>query len=303
MSSLKFLFASFLLAFPIFSTFAQSTAPVTDLYLVEIDQDGDAYNFTTPVNLTNREGYDNQPAFSPDGTFILYSSMRDDNQTDIYKYDLESMRSEPWCQTPYSEYSPTYMPGDLRVSVVRVEKDSTQRVWSFTNDGMEPYLEYQEIKGVGYHAWGNHNRILATFLVTDPPMIRMFENDEFEPIFESKNVGRSMHKIPNREAISFVDKEVNKAEGGWMIREVDLTNRDVKDIISTLEGQEDYCWGPDGTLWMPSGLTLYKYHPDKDSYWVPVRTFNEFENMSFYRVAMNRKGTHMVLVSSIPKSK
>ena len=38
----------------------------TDIYLVDLTRD-DNVRFGTPVNVTNRAGYDNQPSFTPDG--------------------------------------------------------------------------------------------------------------------------------------------------------------------------------------------------------------------------------------------
>lgn len=278
---------------------AQTAPPVTDLYWVEMDQAGGQVQLGIPENLTKRHGYDNQPMFLPDGTSILYASMREDGQTDIRQMNLETRESYFWCETEESEYSPTLMPSGQRISVVRVEMDSTQRVWSFTLDGKEPQVEYPEVKGVGYHCWGEFDRMFATFIVGEPVKFHVFENDEPEPSFELEEIGRSIHPIPNRHAVSFVDKGIDQAEDGWMIREVDLATKEVKDIITTLEGKEDYCWGPDGTIWMPSGKAIYKFHPDQDNYWVKIADFPELTDINgFYRIAVNQAGTGMILVST-----
>lgn len=57
----------------------------TDIYLTSFEIKNNKYTFSDPINFTNREGYDNQPSFTPDGKEILYVSQRND-QTDIYKY-------------------------------------------------------------------------------------------------------------------------------------------------------------------------------------------------------------------------
>ena len=44
----------------------------------------------TPVNITHRPGYDNQPSFTPDSRAILFTSTHEDAQSDIYRYDIAS---------------------------------------------------------------------------------------------------------------------------------------------------------------------------------------------------------------------
>ena len=61
--------------------------------------------------------------------------------------------------TPESEYSATVMPGGKRFSVIRVERDSTQRLWSFALDGSDPRVVLEPLKPVGYHAWIDPNNL------------------------------------------------------------------------------------------------------------------------------------------------
>ena len=51
-------------------------APSTDVYVGDLGAAG-ALTVGNLRNVTDREGYDNQPAFLPDGTGILYTSGRD----------------------------------------------------------------------------------------------------------------------------------------------------------------------------------------------------------------------------------
>ena len=69
-----------------FAIYAQDKMPDTDIYLLNIKSSKDAFSFSDPINITDRPGYDNQPAFLPDGSGILYTSIHDDGQADIYEY-------------------------------------------------------------------------------------------------------------------------------------------------------------------------------------------------------------------------
>jgi Tol biopolymer transport system component len=71
----------------------QSGAPGTDIFLAGIRIDRGRIgriSLETPVNFTNRPGYDNQPSFTPDGRAILFTSIRDGKQADTYRYTLKT---------------------------------------------------------------------------------------------------------------------------------------------------------------------------------------------------------------------
>ena len=76
------------------------TPPSTDIYLVTLSEDG----VSAPAPVTNRDGYDNQPHFTADGSSILYTSRWGD-QTEIYRYNLAQKMSAKVTDTPESEYS------------------------------------------------------------------------------------------------------------------------------------------------------------------------------------------------------
>src|SRR5881394_3042302 len=102
--------------------------PSTDIFLAPLSIEDGRPVIGSPVNVTNRPGYDNQPSFTPDGHALLFTSIHDDGQSDIYRYDLATKEITRVTNTPESEYSATVMPGNQRFSVVRVEMDSTQRL-------------------------------------------------------------------------------------------------------------------------------------------------------------------------------
>ncbi|MDX1675452.1 MAG: hypothetical protein R3314_11715, partial [Longimicrobiales bacterium] len=141
----------------------------TDIYLLPLDrqEDGRLVAAGEPRPVTDRDGYDNQPHFTPDGR-LLYTSIRD-GQADTYLYDPATGETTRVTTTPESEYSPTPIPGSDRFSVVRVEADSTQRLWSFAPDGSRPRLVLEDVAPVGYHAWSDDR--VALFVLGDPPTL------------------------------------------------------------------------------------------------------------------------------------
>src|SRR5437870_10330194 len=105
--------------------------PGTDIYVASLTRAAGGLEVGEPLNVTARPGYDNQPAFSPDGKTLYYTSYRG-GQSDIFRYELGSRTTAQVTATPESEYSPTVMSDGKHLSVIRVERDSTQRLWAFT---------------------------------------------------------------------------------------------------------------------------------------------------------------------------
>src|SRR5206468_3714365 len=103
--------------------------PSTDIYLYRLSRSLVPFRQRL-INITNRPGYDNQPSF--DGPAILYTSIRN-GQADIYRF--EDGIHAPVTSTPESEYSAALTPDGNAITVVRVERDSTQRLWRFPKDG------------------------------------------------------------------------------------------------------------------------------------------------------------------------
>jgi hypothetical protein len=149
-SSMKFTFNSRLRAAALLLLVAPlpaqtQTAPMPpvateDIFVVDVRLARGKLEFGQPANITNRAGYDNQPSFLPDGQSLLYTSQRENDQTDIYRYDFKTKQSTRLTSTDEGEYSPTVMPGGKFFSVIRVERDKTQRLWKFPLAGCEPSL-------------------------------------------------------------------------------------------------------------------------------------------------------------------
>src|SRR4051812_44166465 len=78
--------------------------PSTDIFLAPLSIEDGHPVIGNPINVTNRPGYDNQPSFTPDGHALLFTSIHDDGQSDIYRYDLATKEITRVTTTPESEY-------------------------------------------------------------------------------------------------------------------------------------------------------------------------------------------------------
>ncbi len=200
------------------------------------------------------QGYDNQPHFTSDGRSLLYTSQRN-GQTDIYRYDLNEKTTTPMAVTPEGEYSATSMPNGNGYSVIRQDADSLQRIWAFDADGSNARVILEEIHPVGYHAWGDEHTI-AMFVLGDPVTLQVADTQTGMVETIETNIGRSLHRIPGKHAVSFVHKET---EDRWVIKALDLETNTINVLTETRPGAEDYAWTPDGKIVMGEGASLYAW--------------------------------------------
>ncbi|MBC8155315.1 MAG: PD40 domain-containing protein, partial [Bacteroidetes bacterium] len=190
-----------------------------------------------PVNITQRKGYDNQPSFTPDGKSLLFTSIREDGQADSYRYNLRQRTTTQLTRTPESEYSPVVTPDRTHFSVIRVEKDQTQRLWKFplSSGKGEPMLVLEKVKPVGYHCWLSADS-LALFVLGTPNTLQLVRVSTGDTVRVEESIGRSLHRIPGKNAVSFVHK---RTPTDWEINQLDLQTRRITLIARALEGSED----------------------------------------------------------------
>jgi hypothetical protein len=265
---------------PLANSFRQPPAPApaaappdTEIFLASFSVGG------TPVvgpgrNISNSPGYDNQPSFTPDGRGILFTSIRGGGtQTDIYRYDVASGAIARVTDTPESEYSATVTPDGEHISVIRVEADSTQRLWRFTLDGRQPELVLADVKPVGYHAWAD-DHTLALFVLGQPATLQLADTRTGKADVIARNIGRSLQRIPSigrgSSTISFVERVPPGAGNGeavLSIRELDSKTRRVTPLVAAVAGarEADCAWTPDGMLVMAEKDVLYGWRPSTGS--------------------------------------
>ncbi|MFT5941359.1 MAG: hypothetical protein ACI9AV_000092 [Sediminicola sp.] len=264
-----------------------------EVYLMDIKKVGDSVLFLNPINISNNEGYDNQPSFF-DNEYLLFSSTRE-GQTDIKKYEIKNGNSSWLSDTQNgSEYSPLRILGTDDISAIRLDNDGTQLLYRYSLSKTEPEILLKDLK-VGYHLWFNPH-ILVTSVLTEKGMDLVVTNFKDNSSYTvQKNVGRSLHKIPNSNLISYISKE----EGLWTIKSLDPISGATKEIIRTYLMNEYVCWLTDGTLLTGFGNRLYRYNPIKAKDWKLAHIFKDKDINMISRLAVNSNGTQLAMVADI----
>jgi len=277
---------------------ALQAPPATDIYVADLRTSHRKVSVGTPTNVTARPGYDNQPFFLPDGRAFLYTSARD-SQTDIYRYDLDRKASVQVTATRESEYSPTPLPDGKGFSVIRVEADSTQRLWAFDLDGTGARLVLDSIKPVGYHAWAD-DHTLVLFVLGNPSTLQIADSRSPAALGTviARDIGRSLQKIPGRAAVSFVQRD--SVNGNWL-DEVDAATRRVTQLVKTPAGADFFVLTPEGIVLTASGTALYQWDPRTGGEWAKVADLAAFGLTNLTRLAVSPRGDRIALVA-VPRA-
>jgi Tol biopolymer transport system component len=267
-----------------------AASPSTDIFVGQLSSVNGQLTVTDVRNATDRDGYDNQPHFTPDGAGLLYTSQRD-GQTDIYRLDVSTMESQPVTSTEENEYSATMMPGGQSFSVIRGDE---QFLWSFTMAGEPIGKVFEHIIPVGYHAWSGPNAVAMFILPVDSQGITLHlaDPETQDDRIITNNIGRSFNLIPGRTGISFVDK----SSESWTISELDPSTGGTTVLAETLNGAEDHAWTPDGAIVMGSESTLHAW--TSEGGWQTVADLNESGVTEISRLAINSTGTTIAIVAT-----
>ena len=262
--------------------------PDTEIFVVSVglDQNGRP-RLGTPVNLTNRPGYDNQPAFTASGD-LLYTRMDDQGATDIWMFPSGSTTSRQVTNTAESEYSPLPLSsGSFRV--VRVEADEKQRLWNFGPDGA-PSLVAPELEPVGYHALAGES--IVAFILGDPPTLVVSDGSGTNPRTVSENPGRALIRLGD-DRVAFVQKS---EEARWEVIELDLGTNQLKSLALLPAGREDFTVDPDGSLWTGEGSKLLRWNRSMRR-WDEIADYAGTGIREITRLTFDRNGSRLAFVA------
>jgi dipeptidyl aminopeptidase/acylaminoacyl peptidase len=270
--------------------------PGTDIWMADLVIRAGRVAIGRPVNVTARPGYDNQPAFLPDGSGFLYTRVGADGQADIWRYDLAAHSARAVTATPESEYSPTIMPKAGGISVVRVELDSTQRLWRLDPDGGHPALLFDKVKPVGYHAWAGDS-LLALYVLGNPNalVVARLGSEKFDTV--ARNIGQALQPIPGRHAVSFV--QIADSTRSWLT-ELNADSGTVHRLVRLPRGAEFHVWIPGGSVLASDGTTLYQWDPKGAATWVVVADLGALGLKSVTRLAVSPASDQLAVVARDP---
>jgi Tol biopolymer transport system component len=215
----------------------------TDIFLFKAIP-GSKRMFSKPENITNRSGYNNQPSFSPDSKQILFSSILDEKQSEIWSYTIATKVKKQLTFTNESEFSPTFIQGGQAISAVRVDRDSSQHLYKYDVQNLaEPKL-ISKSDSIGYSCWINE-KIVYMFLVGELNTLQSLNVETGEKKLIWNEPGRCIKVNPKSKLVYFVSKSDSVK---WILTKINPENLKPMELLNMPKGVEDFAFFSDGTL-------------------------------------------------------
>lgn len=271
-------------------SFSQSN---TEVFLFDLEVSPSKIEVKNGKNISNNEGYDNQPSFLND-RYILFASTRN-GQTDIAKYDTR-YDSKSWMNfTEGGEYTPLKIPNRNEISAVRLDTDGKQRLYSYNASNGESQ-ELIENLVVAYYTWYDDHTIVSAIIEEENLNLYVSNLQDGTNRKYASNVGRSFHRIPNSNLVSFISKE-NKNQ--WQIKSLNPETGAIKVIANTIEGVEDICWLDGKTLLSGKESTLFKLRLQRDNNWKQITNLSSNNITQITRLAVNSESNKLLIAADV----
>lgn len=265
----------------------------TEIFLFDLTSTNSNIELNNTKNISNNEGYDNQPSFL-DNRYILFASTRS-NQTDIAKYDTR-YGSKLWMNfSEGGEYTPLKIPNKNAVSAVRLDKDGKQRLYSYNLSNGESTEIIKDLV-VAYYTWFNNYTVVSAVIENDDLNLYVSNLEEGWNRKYATKVGRSFHNIPNSNLVSFISKE---DENNWQIKSLNPNTGAIKVIANTMQDVEDICWLNNNTILSGKDSILYKLTLQQDNNWKQVTDLQSQGVSKITRLATNADNTKLLIAAEI----
>ena len=254
---LKLLFITSIFSFNVFSTTAYAqTPPGSNIWVGQLGKEEQSLVIKGLKKMTDSDDYTNQPYFLNEETLLYTQAVNDKNiseneQTDVFKLNLVTGEQTNLTKSSASEYSPTPMPKQAGLSVIRVNKAGKQELWQLDFNGKPISNLLPAIEPVGYHVWLNEHELML-FVLGEPH--KLVKADIRNPNSEGEvldiNPGPSLFNIPNTELFSYTKQATTESNEAWQLKIQSFVNSSAIALDSVLLPDTAYyfAWSHEGDL-------------------------------------------------------
>ena len=270
----------------------------SEIYLFNMKVKNGQVVLSGGVNITNHKGYDNQPFFHPSEPIIYYSSFNDSGRSDIRYFDYKKKTTVDFIiTTDYREYSPTVRPDGQWVSLIIQKPNGDQDLGMYpVLKNKKPMILINDLK-IGYHAWVDNSKLLL-FVLEDSirHTLHYYNLSAKEDTVLAENIGRSLHRIPDQNAMSFIQKISDSVS---IVKRFDPVTLSITTLIATVKGSDHIAWLKNNTILTSSGDQIFYYQLNREAPWQPVIVEGDISMLKgVTRMAVNADNTKLAVVVS-----
>ncbi len=273
--------------FLISNSYAQ--LPDTDIYLFDIKCIGKTIKIESQKNITNRKGYDNQPFFHPDKPLLYFVSIKEDNQSDIYFYDINKKTIQQFTKTSISEYSPQLSPDKKLITCVVVESDSTQKIYGYDLTSKSNVKSIFDEDSIGYYAWMNTDTIIY-YKLTQPHSLQVYDLSNKQNVLIANHPARGFRAIDSNHFFYCV-KESDTTE----VRSYSTLLKKSEIIALTSKSNEDFVWQEPFGLLKTENKKIYRYDSGFEL-WIEILNLSNIISNKISRFTFSKDKKHLALV-------
>jgi hypothetical protein len=277
----------------------------TEVWVGRLDMSGSRFAVSNLVNVSNHPGYDNQPAFFPQGDRLVFTTEAgtlDDTGHGMHSviYDLGTGNSSPLLEAV--GFSPT--PADDGKGLMLLRDG---RVFLHDVHGKE-LRALTDTKDAGYFSRFD-DRTYALFMNDSQRRVVIYDAEKKTLDTMALGATTPLYRVPGKRAVTFVAEEpfpVPEGEAAksatarkLFLRMLDLKSR----VVTTLAGIPfatggHHVWTSRGTILMASGPAIFEWDPARPADWKQVYRFDEPDLQGITRIALSARGDRIALVST-----
>jgi tricorn protease-like protein len=270
-------------------TFGQ---PGTEIFIFDLETHHGTLKLSAPRNISEHIGYDNQPFFHSTLPLLYYVSADTSGNTDIFEFNYETRKKKRLQETSEREYSPQVTPDGKSISCIIQRENGAQDLGRYPINGGTATILINNLT-VGYHAWLDNNSVIV-FTLPQPFSLHLIDFRTKKDSIVAHNIGRSLHKIPGQNALSFVQK-VGDERGE--IKKFEVARKKISTIVKSISSKDhDMAWTSDGKIVMSNGNKIFVYDSTVIGDWKEIIIQSNIPLNTITRLAVNSKGDKIALV-------
>ncbi|HEV7488110.1 MAG TPA: nuclear transport factor 2 family protein [Thermoanaerobaculia bacterium] len=271
----------------------------SEVWVGSLDMSGGRFAVSNLMNISKHPGYDNQPAFFPDGKLVFTSQIAVLDETG---HAVQAVIHD------FAKGTSTPVAGALGFSPTPAADGSLMLLRDghvVLHDASGKETQLTETKDAGYFARFDEQ---TWVLYMNDKQRRIVMYDPKTKALDTMALGSitAPFRIPGKRAVTFVAVEPFPAPDGvaapprkLFLRQLNLDDRQTTTLAAiSFETSGSHVWTSRGTLLMASGHTIYEWNPAKPDDWRTAVTFDDPELQGLTRIAISARGDRIALVST-----